>query len=177
MARHWKECVPCQSVKQAPASAPLHPWTWPSRPWQCIHVDFAGQFQGKMLFLVMDAHSKWGEIFEMSQTTATKTITILQQLFAAYGLPDQIVSDNGPQFVSEEFRTFTLENGIRHIRCAPYHPASNGLIERFVRTMKEALKVSKHDQLDFTHRLQNFLFTYRTTPHESWIYIHDNLVV
>ena len=58
-------------------------------------------------------------------------------------------------------------NGIRHIRCAPYHPASNGLVERFVRTFKEAMKAGKNDGLTLNHRLSNFLLTYRTTPHAT----------
>ena len=53
-----RTCVSCQAVKQAPAAAPLHPWVWPSRPWQRIHIDFAGPFLGKMYFLVIDAHSR-----------------------------------------------------------------------------------------------------------------------
>ena len=103
----------------------------------------------------------------MTQTTSTKTISILRQLFASYGFPDQIVSDNVPQFISKEFKDFMQANGIRHIRSAPYHPASNGLVERFVRTFKEAMKAGKHDNLSLSHRVQNFLFTYRTTPHST----------
>ena len=56
-----------------------------------------------------------------------------------YGLPEQIVTDNGPQFTSDEFATFLKENGIKHIRSSPYHPLSNGAAERFVRTFKEAI--------------------------------------
>ena len=98
-----KSCTSCQSVKHAPPVAPMHPWIWPTTPWQRIHVDYAGPFQGKMYFVVVDAHSKWPEVFEMNNTSATKTITILRHLFSCYGLPNQLVSDNGPQFVSEEF--------------------------------------------------------------------------
>ena len=87
-----KSCLACQSVRHAPATAPLHPWVWPSRPWQRIHVDFAGPFLGKSFLVVVDAHSKWPEVFEMSSTTASKTIATLRHLFAAYGLPEQLVS-------------------------------------------------------------------------------------
>ena len=162
-----RTCISCQAVKQAPAAAPLHPWVWPSRSWQRVHVDFAGPFLGKMYFLIVDAHSKWGEVFPMTQTTTTKTLEVLRQVFASYGLPEQVVSDNGPQFVSEEFRQFMQGNGIRHIRCAPYHPASNGLVERFVRTFKEAMKAGKNDGLTLSHRLANFLLAYRTIPHAT----------
>ena len=89
-------------MKQAPASAPLHPWIWPSRPWQRIHLDFAGPFLGKFFFILVDAHSKWAEVVEMSHTSAARTITVLQQLFATHGIPEQIVTDNGSQFTSEE---------------------------------------------------------------------------
>ena len=58
----------------------------------------------------------------------------LGQMFAAYGLPSQIVSDNGPQFVLQEFASFTKSHGIRHVRCDPYHPASNGLAEYFIQS-------------------------------------------
>ena len=162
-----KSCVPCQSVKQAPAAAPLHPWIWPARPWQRVHIDFAGPFLGKMYFLAIDAHSKWPEIFEMTSTTTSKVVEVLRHLFASYGLPEQIVSDNGPQFTSSDLGEFLRLNGVRYIRCAPYHPSSNGAAERLVRTFKEAMKAGVNDGLSPHHRLQNFLLTYRTTPHSS----------
>ena len=160
-------CIACLEVKQAPAVAPLHPWIWPSRPWQRVHVDFAGPCFGTSYLVVVDAHSKWPEVFEMASTTAAKTIQVLRHLFGKYGLPEQLVSDNGPQFTSEEFGTFLKRNGVEHIRCAPYHPSSNGLAERFVRTFKEAMKAGEKDGLPRQHRLENFLLTYRATPHST----------
>ena len=53
-------------MKQAPAKVPLHPWVWPTKPWQRIHVDFAGPFLGQSFLVVVDAHSKWPEVFQMS---------------------------------------------------------------------------------------------------------------
>jgi len=76
----------------------------------------------------------------MYSITAQKTITELRKLFAACGLSEQLVSDNGPQFVSDEFATFMKMNGIKHICCAPYHPSSNGAAERFVQTFKKVMK-------------------------------------
>ena len=73
-------CLPCQSVKNASSVSPLHLWLWPSKPWVCIHVDFAGSFQ-KMFVFIVDAHSKWQEIIEMPIVTASKTT---DKLFAAY---------------------------------------------------------------------------------------------
>ena len=106
---------------------------------------------GKMFFIAVDAHSKWPEVYDMSDTTSTKTIAILRHLFAAHGLPEQLVFDNGPQFVSDEFVQFTKKNGIKHICCAPYHPSSNGAAERFVQTFKQAMKASKDDGRIMSH--------------------------
>ena len=157
-----------QAVKQAPPTAPLHPWVWPTKPWQRVHVDFAGPFMGKMYFVAVDAHSKWPEVYEMSSTTSYKTISVLRHLMAKYGLPEQLISDNGTQFTSAEFSEFLRSNGVKHIRCSPYHPSSNGAVERLVRTFKQAMKAgSHHDGLTPQHRLENFLLAYRTTPHAT----------
>ena len=121
-----KSCTACQLVKRA---APLHPWLWPDQPWQRIHIDYAGSFRGKMFLLLVDAHSKWPEIFEMASSTSESTIAMLRQVFAAYGLPEHLVSDNEPQFTSAEFQQFLRYNGVKHIRTAPYHPASNGAVD------------------------------------------------
>ena len=131
-----KSCSMCQALQTTPPAAPLHPWVWPDTPWKRVHVDFVGPFQGKMFFIIVDAHSKWPEVITMSSTTSQHTIEALRSVFSRFGLPDQLVSDNGPQFTSEEFAQFLRRNGIRHILSAPYHPSSNGLAERFVQTFK-----------------------------------------
>ena len=92
---------------------------------------------------------------------------ILRSLFARYGLPEQLVSDNGSQFTSKEFEQFARANGIRHIRSAPYHPASNGQVERFIRTMKRSLRASEKEGRSLHHKLAEFLFTYRSTAHAT----------
>ena len=162
-------CKSCQEVKNSPPATALHPWSWPTQPWKRVHLDFAGPVEGVMLFLAVDAHSKWPEIEIMSSTTAIKTIEVLRKMFARHGLPEQIVTDNGPQFVSTEleFATFMKGNGIRHIRSAPYHPASNGQVERLVQTCKQALKAGKDSGRSLSHRLSNFLIGYRSTRHST----------
>lgn len=130
-------------------------------------MDFAGPFRGKMFMLLVDAHSKWPEILEMTSTTADNTIATLRRVFSACGLPEQLVTDNGPQFVSSEFADFMQANGIKHIRTAPYHPASNGAVERLVQTFKQAMKAGECSGLSLQHRLQSFLMSYRSTPHAT----------
>ena len=133
---------------------------WPAKPWVRIHVDFAGPLYGKTYFIIVNAHSKWPEVFEMTSTTTSKTIDILRQVFAAYGLPDQLVSDNGPQFSSEEFQLFLKCNGIKRYRTAPYHPATNGAAERFVQTLKKSIMAGRRDKRSDQHKLSSFLLKY-----------------
>ena len=116
-----KGCTGCQLTQSNPKSAPLHSWEWPARPWQRVHVDFAGPFLGTMFLIVVDAHSKWPEVIPITSTSATRTIEELRKLFTAHSLPEQLVSDNGPQFIADEFRVFMRSNGIKHIKSAPYH--------------------------------------------------------
>ena len=164
-----RECQSSQALKNARPAAALHPWSWPTPPWRRVHLDFAGPVEGSILLLAVDAYSKWPEIYVqlMSSTTAVKTIEVLRTVFARYGLPVQIVTDNGPQFVATEFKTFMKENGVRHIRSAPYYPASNGQVERLVQTCKQALKAGKDSGLSLAHRLSNFLISYRSTRHST----------
>ena len=75
------------------------------------------------------------------------------------------MSDNGTAFKSSEFSEFLKKNGVRHLFTPPYHPASNGLVERSVQTFKEGLKRLKEGSLNT--RISRFLFKYRLTPHSS----------
>ena len=135
-----QRCVPCQSKRHSPAKAPLHPWEYPKRPWSRIHVDYAGPYQGKMLLVIIDAFTKWLEVHVMNSSTAEATVEKLRTTFATFGIPETVVSDNGTCFVSEVFQTSMSRNGIRHIKVAPKHPASNGLAERSVQSVKEGLQ-------------------------------------
>ena len=98
----------------------------------------------------------------MNSTTATATIQVLRTVFARFGIPESIVSDNGPQFTSSEFTEFCHVNGIRHVRVPPYHPSSNGLAERAVQTFKKGFK--KMSEGSVQDKISHFLFSYRITP-------------
>ncbi|XP_064465215.1 uncharacterized protein K02A2.6-like [Ornithodoros turicata] len=102
----------------------------------------------------------------MTSTSTELTIAKLRDIFSRFGLPEVLVSDNGPQFASKLFQDFVKQNGIKHIRSAPYHPSSNGQAERFVRTMKEAIR-KDHAFRPLEARLNSFLLAYRNTPQAS----------
>ena len=103
----------------------------------------------------------------MTSTTADNTIATLRHVFSAFGLPEQLVTDNGPQFVSREFADFMQGNGIKHIRTAPYHPSSNRAVERLVQTFKQAMKAGECSGLSLQHQLQSFLMSCCSTRHAT----------
>lgn len=160
-----KTCDVCQQARPADRPVAIHPWEWPKRPWARLHLDYAGPLFGKMYLILIDAYSKWLEVKIVSSATSSATIEHLRSIFSVHGLPELIVSDNGSVFTSAEFQDFMVGNGIRHIRTAPYHPASNGQAERAVKIVKDALKKSTKDSLQT--QLSRFLFRYRLTPHST----------
>ena len=91
---------------------------------------------------------------------------MLRKLCAQYGVPETIVSDNGAQFTSREFREFCKANAVNHILSPPYHPQSNGRAERFVDTVKRGL-LKLRGEGDVDKILDTFLLAYRTKPNAT----------
>ena len=156
----------CQRHQNTPPKVPLRPWTWPDTPWERVHIDYFGPFLGQMILVVVDAHTKWLEAIPTGHSsTATTTVSKLRSLFSTFGIPEMVVSDNGPAFTATEFSQFMSFNGINHLTTAPYHAASNGLAERAVQTVK--LGLQKQTQGDLSMKFARFLLNYRVTPCDS----------
>jgi transposase InsO family protein len=158
-----KKCNNCATHAKTPPKVPLQSWPQATKPWERIHIDFAGPFFDQYFLVVVDAHSKWPEVKIVQSPTAPAVTEFLDELFSRFGDPETIVSDNGSQFTSDHFAAFCKEHGIQHLRTAPYHPQSNGQAERFVDTLKRSLlKINEGEKIAMT--LQVFLQTYRSTP-------------
>ena len=122
---------------------------------------------GKMILITIDAFSKMDRLdAQIVNATASVTIEHLRTLFATHGIPEVLVSDNGTQFTSAEFEELMRKNGIRHVRVSPYHPSSNGMAERAVKTLKEGLKKCGNTE-SLQCRISHILFHYRITPHST----------
>ena len=157
-------CQQCQEHQRQPSKAPLHPWEWPERPWARLHADFAGPFLGHNFLLLIDAYSKWLEVHVVSSTSTQAATNKLRHIFSTHGLPEMLVTDNRTAFTNREFQEFVKRNGIRHVTSSPYHPATNGLVERAVQTFKQAMRKTT-GPLDT--RINKFLLAYRLTPQTS----------
>ena len=101
----------------------------------------------------------------MKTATALMTVQRLRTLFSRFGVPESIISVNGPQFAAVEFQEFCKRNGICHILITPYHPASNGLAERGVQTFKRGYRKLSEGMVE--DRTARFLLQYRATPHTT----------
>ena len=116
--------------------------------------------------VVTDALSKWPEIFVTENTSAEDTVSTLRSLFVRMGLPDQIVSDNGPKFTSKTLRQFSFANGIKQVTGAPHHSSTNDQAEKLVQSFKKGMTADKSWR-DFQQKFDRFLLTYRSVPHAT----------
>nr|XP_049461004.1 uncharacterized protein K02A2.6-like [Anopheles coluzzii] len=157
-------CGSCLVAAKAPPRATPATWPTPSGAWRRVHVDYAGPLEGYYFLVVVDAFSKWPEFYKTTSTTTSATISMLRNIFARFGMPETLVSDNGPQFTSALFAEFCNSSGIEHITTAPFHPQSNGQAKRFVDTLKRALRKIQSDETSLDETLELFLMTYRSTP-------------
>lgn len=159
-------CAVCQSTLPAKRPVPLHSWPVPFKPWQRIHLDF-GEKNGIKLLILSDSYSKWLEVWQMGSTTAEKVIAKLRLAITVFGLPEVIVTDNGPPFDSLELSDYCKRMGIQLMHSPAYHPQSNGLAERSVGVVKLNLLKQMLDargSRSVQERIDNFLFSHRNTP-------------
>ena len=166
-------CVLCQSSDKVAKTrdTPLQPAPLPSGPWKKLGIDITGPFDStrdcKYAIVLIDYYSKWVELAFVAEVTTKSVITFLTQIFAREGLPDEIVSDNGVQFVSTEFEAFLAKLKIRHLKSSLYYPRANGEVERWNRVLKQTLQIAKNQQKPWKEATVELLMAYRATPHST----------
>lgn len=161
-----RQCEHCILTSKSPVKTTLASWPIPERPWQRIHLDYAGPMDGLWYLIIVDAFSKWPEVYSTKSTTSNITISFLKDVFSRFGNPETIVSDNGSQFNSDIFKLFCIENNIQHLFSPAWHPQSNGQAERFVDTFKRGFK-KLNGEANKSEALQMFLKGYRSTPNPN----------
>ncbi|XP_053686364.1 uncharacterized protein K02A2.6-like [Sabethes cyaneus] len=145
----------------------MEPWPPPTKVWQRLHLDYTGPLDGNYFLILVDSYTKWPEVKRIKEITTTATLRILRGIFARYGHPETLVTDNGTQRTSDRFESYCDKNGIVHLKTAPFHPQSNGLAEKFVDTFKRSLKKIIAGGETLEEAIDSFLLCYRTTPCRS----------
>ena len=170
-----KSCTACIESNKSGSNLPtppLQPVEYPARPWQKIALDIVGELTGvsehhRYLLVLVDLHTKWPEVRATSTITTTAVREFLTDCFTRWRLPEELITDNGRQFISCEFETFLGQHGIRHRKTAFYHPQANGAVERFNRVVKDCLKTARAEDTPIKEALRAMLAAYRATPHAT----------
>ncbi len=134
----------------------------PPGKWQDLAIELLRPTDNaKFLLVAVDYYTRFYEV-EITTSTTKKMIIFLEKIFARYGK-----TDNGPQFMSQDFKAFVEENGIRYNRMTPLWAQANGEVERQNRSILNALKIAQAEGKNWRRKLVKYLFTYRTTPHSA----------
>ena len=133
-----KSCKEC-CKEQSQRALPLHPSPLPDLPFQKVGTDLF-EWKKKTYLLIVDYFSRFIEISLLSRTTAEDVIHHMKSIFARHGVPEIVISDNGPQYASEAFAAFAQHYGFTHRTSSPLYPQGNGEAERAVKTVKELLR-------------------------------------
>ncbi|UYV83454.1 hypothetical protein LAZ67_23001089, partial [Cordylochernes scorpioides] len=149
---------------------PITPVERPANPWTKLGLDIVGPFIDteigfRFAITLIEYTSKWPEVFCTNKTTSKVIIKFLEDVFSREGFSREIVTDKGTPFISEEFEDFLGSNGIKHIRSTNYHPACNGEVENFNKTLKSTVLTAHLQHTEVKRTIQLFLREYRSTPH------------
>ena len=140
-------CDTCLKFQNQQQKEPMLSYPKPERPWQTIGSDLF-EFDGRKYLLTVDYYSEFFEIDYLSTTTSARVIEICKKQFARYGISDTFISDNGVQYNSKEFQSFTKNYQFEHVTSSPMYPQSNGKSEKIVQIAKNLLKKAKEDKQD-----------------------------
>jgi hypothetical protein len=160
IATMTQQCDICQQYQNAQTKETLISHEIPSRPWQILSSDLF-HLDGDNYLLICDHYSKYPYVRKYgSQYTCSTTVNIMKQIFGEQGIPEKLVTDNGPQFACNTMKKFAHEWGFEHVTSSPHYPQSNGFIERTVQTVKGILEKCKDSGTDPNIAL----LCLRTTP-------------
>lgn len=134
-----RRCDFCNSHRAANPNETLKPTTLPDRPWQKLGTDIL-KLEGEYYLVVTDYFSRYLEIARLNPLTSKTIIGKLREIFARWGIPEEIVSDNGGQFTSTYFKEFAKQYGFTHTTVSPHFPQANGAAESAVKIAKRILR-------------------------------------
>ena len=155
-----KRCFPCQIATPKTSQELLKMTPLPDGPWQQVSIDFC-EVAGHYVLVVIDDDSRFPEVEIVHLTSAKVVFPKLDRVFATYGVPQVVKSDNGPPFNGHEFAQFADYLGFKHRRVTPLWPEANGEVECFMKTFGMVLRTTSN----WKQQMYQFLRNHRATPH------------
>jgi len=166
-------CDPCQRRGRAKRNEPLHPIPV-EKPFHQIGINYVGPLNrtkdgNRYIIVAMDYLTKWPEAKPVKEATAKETVEfVYEDIICRHGCPAKILTDRGTHFNNLLLKGLMKKFEIKHLMSTPYHPQTNGLVERFNRTLCEALARTATDHLDeWDKYIAPVLFAYRTSKHST----------
>lgn len=151
-------CQPCLFNKNENRREPMISHEIPEIPWYKIGTD-TFHFNNELYLIVVDYYSKFIEVSKINSLTSQEIIQNLKIIFSRHGIPETVISDNGPEYSSNLFKEFSKLWSFQHTTSSPRYPQSNGQAERSIQTIKNIMKKTRHDQSDFRLALLEYLNT------------------
>ena len=140
-------CDPCQTLRPANRKEPLLQHKMGEKPWEKIGMDLF-EIENRSYLVMVDYFSNFTEVDYLPNPTSGEVIKKVKSLCARYGIPKVLVSDNGPQFASHDFKNFTHGWNISHHTSSPRYPQSNGKAEAAVKTIKHMMIKAVQNRTD-----------------------------
>ena len=171
-----RSCTVCGAQKSPMKHrrAPMEVDTQTSKPMQRVAMDILGPLPltprlNKYILVIGDYFTKWTEAFPMpDMETGTVARLFVNEFVVRYGAPACLHTDQGRNFESNLVKEICRLLGIVKTRTTPYHPQSDGMIERFNRTLLSMLKMASIDDAqDWDLKLPCLMMAYRTSVHET----------
>lgn len=142
-----EKCDVCRSMDVKQQKETLQSHELPSSPWSKVGTDIF-TLDSRNYLITVDYLSNFWELDYLPDTQSTTVIHKLKAHFARHGIPDVVISDNGPQYTSEDFKRFSRQWEFKHKTSSPAYPQSNGMAESAVKSAKRLLKKAKADGKD-----------------------------
>ena len=142
-----EKCEVCAEFQNNNSKQPMQSHEIPGRPWSRVSSDLF-TLNSRDYIVLADSYSDFIEVGELRSTISSDVILFLKQQFSRHGIPDVLVTDNGPQFSSSEFTTFSSTWEFKHVTSSPTHAKSNGKAESAVKVVKKVFKKAHRDNKD-----------------------------
>ena len=158
-----KKCDVCQEHQRHYSAEPLMKHEIPQEPWSKVGTDLFS-IGGKDYIIIVDYMSKYFDVTELTDQTAMSAITHTKVIFSKFGIPKEVISDNGPCYNSKEYAKFAKSWDFKHTTSSPGYPCSNGMVERTIQTVKRTIKkcIKNHEDINLA------LLTLRATNRKGF---------